>query len=243
MHVVIAGGHGKIGLRLATLLAARSDVVTGVVRNPAHVEDVERAGARAVVLDLEAASAEDLAVHLAGADAVVFAAGAGPGSGVARKDTVDRAAAELLAEAARLAGVRRYLLVSSTGVDTEPPPGTDEVWAAYLRAKKAAEEALRATDLDWTILRPGRLTDDPGTGRVLLSPPPVPRADVTRDDTAAVLVALLDAPGTAGLVLELREGEDDVVGAVAAMAGAGARAVAPEEVLSGAADDGDGEDR
>lgn len=216
--MVIAGGHGKIGLRLATLLAARGDVAVGVVRNPAHRADLESAGAEPVVLDLEAAPADELAPHLAGADAVVFAAGAGPGSGMARKDTVDRAAAGLLADAAALAGVRRYLLISSTGVDDPPAAGTDDVWAAYLAAKRAAEDALRRTDLAWTILRPGRLTDDPGTGRVLLAPPPVERADVTRDDTAAVLLALLDAPGTAGLTLELRAGERDVLESVRGLA-------------------------
>ncbi|QJY45672.1 NAD(P)-binding oxidoreductase [Pseudonocardia broussonetiae] len=214
MHVVIAGGHGKIGLRLAALLAGRGDTVTGLVRNPDHRADLETAGAGCVVVDLETASVDELAPHLAGADAVVFAAGAGPGSGTARKDTVDRAAAVLLADAAVRAGVARYLLVSSTGVDAEPAPGTDETWAAYLRAKKAAEEAVQASDLAWTILRPGALTDDPGTGKVLLASPPVDRGDITRDDTAAVLAALLDAPGTAGRVLELREGEVDLLEAV-----------------------------
>ncbi|WP_214406465.1 NAD(P)H-binding protein [Pseudonocardia lacus] len=218
MRVVIAGGHGKIGLRLAALLAARGDVAVGVVRNPDHRADLEGAGATPVVLDLESASAVELADHLRDADAVVFAAGAGPGSGVTRKDTVDRAAAVLLADAAHLAGVRRYLLVSSTGVDDPPAEGTDEVWAAYLRAKKAAEDAITATDLQWTVLRPGRLTDDPGTNSVLLRPPPLDRGDVTRDDTAAVLIALLDTPGTAGRVLELREGTEDVLKAVAAVA-------------------------
>jgi uncharacterized protein YbjT (DUF2867 family) len=149
---------------------------------------------------------------------VVFAAGAGPGSGAARKDTVDRAAAVLLADAARAAGVRRYLLISSTGVDDPPRAGTDEVWAAYLTAKKAAEEALRDSGLEWTILRPGQLTDEPATGRVLLAPPPVDRGEVTRDDTAAVLVALLDTPGTAGRVLELRAGDTGVLDAVNAYA-------------------------
>jgi uncharacterized protein YbjT (DUF2867 family) len=216
VHVVIAGGHGKIGLRLAALLAARADVVTGVVRNPDHVPDLERVGATAVVLDLETAAADELAPVLEGADAVVFAAGAGPGSGVDRKDTVDRAAAVLLADAARIAGVRRYLLVSSPGVDEPPAPDRGEVWAAYIAAKKAAEEAIQAADhLDWTILRPGSLTDEPGVGKVLLAPPPVPLGSVTRDDTAAVLAALLDARGSAGKVLELREGESDVLEAVA----------------------------
>ena len=216
MHVVIAGGHGKIALRLTARLAARADIVTSLIRNPDHRADVEQAGGRPVVVDLEATTVDDLAPILSGADAVVFAAGAGPGSGAARKDTVDRAAAVLLAEAARAAGVHRYLLVSSTGVDDPPRPGTDEVWAAYLAAKKAAEEAIRASALAWTILRPGALTDDPGTGRVLLAPPPVPPAEVTRDDTAAVLVALLDTPATAGQILELRAGDTDVDKAVRA---------------------------
>ncbi len=216
MHVVIAGAHGKIGLRLAALLAGRADVVTGVVRNPDHAGDLERAGATPVVLDLETATADELAAVLEGADAVVFAAGAGPGSGAARKDTVDRAAAIQLADAARIAGVRRYLLVSSPGVDEPPAPERGEVWAAYIAAKKAAEEAIQAADhLDWTILRPGSLSDEPGVGKVLLAPPPVPLAGVTRDDTAAVLVALLDSRGSAGKVLELREGETDVLEAVA----------------------------
>ena len=194
MHVVIAGGHGKIALRLTALLAGRTDRVTSIIRNPAHRADVEQAGGAPVVLDLETTTVDDLAPVLRDADAVVFAAGAGPGSGAARKDTVDRAAAVLLADAARTAGARRYLLISSTGVDDPPRPGTDEVWAAYLTAKKAAEEAIQESGLDWTILRPGQLTDEPGTGRVLLAPPPVERAEVTRDDTAAVLVALLDTP-------------------------------------------------
>ncbi len=214
MHVVIAGAHGKIGLRLAALLAGRGDTVVGVVRDPDHRADLETAGAAPAVVDLEAADVDELAGHLRGADAVVFAAGAGPGSGVARKDAVDRAAAVLLADAALRAEVHRYLLVSSAGVDDPPDPGADEVWGAYLRAKKAAEDAIRDTDLAWTVLRPGRLTDDPGTGRVLLAPPPVDHGAVTRDDTAAVLLALLDAPQTAGLVLELREGDADVVEAV-----------------------------
>jgi uncharacterized protein YbjT (DUF2867 family) len=153
----------------------------------------------------------------------VFSAGAGPGSGVARKDTVDRAAAVLLADAAERAGVRRYLLVSSIGVEgvrghTTGPD--DEVFHAYLVAKLAAEDDVRARPLDWTVLRPGHLTDDPGTGRVRLAPS-VPRGDVTRDDVAAVLVELLDRPGTSGLVLTLVGGETPIPDAVEAVAAAG----------------------
>lgn len=217
MDVVIAGGHGKIALRLASLLVEAGHGVVSTVRNPEHTDEVTATGAKAVVADLETVSIVELAEHVRGADAVVFAAGAGPDSGADRKDTVDRAGATLLADAATEAGVRRYLLVSSPGVDSPPDPERGEVWAAYIAAKKAAEEAIRADpNLDATILRPGRLTDDTGTGKVLLTPPPVPRDDVTRDDTAAVLAELLSTPGTAGLTLELRGGDQDIATAVAA---------------------------
>ncbi len=217
MDVVIAGGHGKIARRLATTLAGQGHTVVSLVRNPEHTDEVTATGARPVVADLETISIAELAENLDGADAVVFAAGAGPDSGTERKDTVDRAGATLLADAAAKAGVRRYLLVSSTGVDEEPDPERGEVWAAYIAAKKAAEQAIRADpNLDATILRPGKLTDDPGTGKVLLAPPPVDRDEVTRDDTAAVLAALLESPGTAGATLELRGGDQTVVEAVAA---------------------------
>src|ERR1700756_4431449 len=115
MRIVIAGGHGKIALLLERLLAERGDQAVGLIRDPAQVADVRKAGAEAVLCDLEAASAEDVAVLLAGADAVVFAAGAGPGSGAARKDSVDRAGSMLLADAAERAGVRRVVQVSSMG--------------------------------------------------------------------------------------------------------------------------------
>jgi uncharacterized protein YbjT (DUF2867 family) len=216
MRVVIAGGHGQIARRLGRLLTERGDVAVGLIRNPGQADDLRELGIEPVHLDLERATAAEIELALEDADAAVFAAGAGPGSGVARKDTVDRAAAVLLADAAQLAGTSRYLLVSAMGVDDEPVPDAGEVWIAYLRAKRAAEEALRATELDWTILRPGRLTNDPGVGRVRLAPS-VPRAAVTRDDTAAVLVALLDAPGTTGQTLELVEGDDEVHAAVAAV--------------------------
>jgi uncharacterized protein YbjT (DUF2867 family) len=221
MRIVIAGGHGKIALRLARLLVAGGHSAVGIVRNPDHVGDVEATGGSAVVVDLEAVTADELAEHLAGADAVVFAAGAGPGSGAARKDTVDRGAAVLVADAAAVAGVRRYLLVSSLGAGAEPPAGADDVFAAYLRAKTAAEDELRGRDLDWTILRPGGLTDDAGTGRVRLEPqlPQGSQRQVPRDDVAAVLAALLDEPASAGLVLELVSGDVPVAAAVRTAAG------------------------
>jgi uncharacterized protein YbjT (DUF2867 family) len=214
MRVVIAGGHGKIALLLERLLAERGDQAVGLVRNPAHFSDVEGAGAEAVACDLEAASAADVAALLSGADAVVFAAGAGPGSGVPRKDSVDRAASVLMADAAERAGVRRFVQVSSMGAGQPPRPGSDEVWAAYIAAKTAAEADLRARDLDWTILRPGGLTDAPATGRIRLAPPPVPRGSIPRADVAAVIAALLDDPGTRHQTLELVGGDSPVAAAV-----------------------------
>lgn len=202
MRVVIAGGHGKIALLLTARLTARGDTVLGIVRNPGHVSDVRARGGDAVVVDLEDAPVDEVAGVLAGADAVVFAAGAGPGSGIARKDTVDRRAAGLVAEAAEQVGVRRFVQVSAMGLDRAEDPATGEVFAAYLRAKQAAERDLTGRALDWTILRPGRLTDDPATGKVALGPS-APAGAVSRDDVAAVLVSLLDDPATSGRILEL----------------------------------------
>jgi nucleoside-diphosphate-sugar epimerase len=226
MHVVIAGGHGQVARRLTRALVAQGHTVAGLIRNPDHARDLQDDGARPVVLDLEQASTADVAAALEGADAVVFAAGAGPGSGDARKQTVDLGAAVLLADAAELAGVRRYLLVSSMGVesvrDGATPEGVDPGFVVYLRAKLAAEEDLRRRDLDWLVLRPGRLTDEPGTGRVRLGPA-TGRSDVPRDDVAAVLAALLEGlrrdPAAGRRVLELVAGDQPVEEAVARAVG------------------------
>lgn len=219
MRVVIAGGHGKIGQHLLRLLAAREDNGVGLIRNPAHVTDIGALNSEAVVVDLETSSVEQLAGVLQGADAVVFVAGSGPGSTVERKDTVDRGGSVLLADAAEQAGVRRFLQVSSFGAGEAIPAGTDEVFAAYLAAKTAAEQDLTArTGLDWTVLRPGGLTDEDGTGLVALRPPPLERGQVPRADVAAVLLALLDTPDTAGSTLMLTSGGSPIAAAVAAQA-------------------------
>jgi uncharacterized protein YbjT (DUF2867 family) len=216
MRVVIAGGHGQIALRLERLLADRGDQPVGLVRNPDHEADLRVAGAMPLICDLEQAGLQEVAVCVEGADAVVFAAGAGPGSGAARKDTMDRAGAVLFAEAGQRARVRRFLLVSAMGLDRAHQLPADDVFGAYLRAKAASEADLRTRDLDWTILRPGRLIDEPGTGLVRLGPPPIPRGAVSRQDVAEVLVALLDEPASAGLTLELVSGDTPVQEAVAA---------------------------
>ena len=217
MRIVIAGGHGKIALILERLLSARGDSVAGLIRNPDQVADLEAAGADALVVDLEKASVDEVAGHLRGADAVVFAAGAGPGSGAARKDTVDRDAAILLADAAEAAGVDRYVMVSAMAADPQAT-ADDEVFQAYLRAKGVADEAIRSRSaLRSTIVRPGHLTDDAGTGRVEIAES-TSRGSIPRADVAAVLVAVLDEPATAGRSFDLISGDTAISEAVAALA-------------------------
>ncbi|MGW6355608.1 SDR family oxidoreductase [Streptomyces sp. NPDC055092] len=217
MRIVIAGGHGQIALRLERLLAARGDEVAGIIRRAEQADDLREAGAEPLVCDLESASVEEVAGLLEGADAAVFAAGAGPGSTAGRKDTVDRGAAVLFADAAERAGVRRYIVVSSMGAD--PAHQGDEVFDAYLRAKGQADASVRArTGLDWTILRPGMLTNDAGTGLVRLEAS-TGRGPVPRDDVAAVLAELVDTPATAGLTLELISGSAPVTVAIKSVAG------------------------
>ncbi|MFQ6329003.1 SDR family oxidoreductase [Nocardia sp. CWNU-33] len=214
MRVVIAGGHGKIALLLAELLTERGDKVDSLIRKPEQAADIAATGARAVVLDLEHAAPGDVAAAIQGYDAVVFAAGAGPGSSAERKYTVDKGGSVLLATAAEQAGVRRFVQISTMGAGAPPAAGSDEVWAAYIDAKTQAEDDLRARDLDWTILRPGRLLDTPATGLVTLGPPPLPGGAIPRADVATVLAGILHAPQTAGATLELISGAIPVTSAI-----------------------------
>ncbi|MFF7636786.1 NAD(P)H-binding protein [Kitasatospora sp. NPDC008050] len=216
MRIVIAGGHGQIALHLERLLAERGDRPVGLIRRPEQAADLRERGAEPVLLDLETADRGQVAQVLAGADAVVFAAGAGAGSGAERKDTVDRGAAVLLADGAEQAGVRRYVMLSSMGADARAGDGADPVFGAYLRAKGAADDDLRARPgLDWTVLRPGRLTDDAPTGLVRLADS-TGRGAVPRADVAAVIAALLADPAPlVGRTVELVSGQSAVAQAVA----------------------------
>jgi uncharacterized protein YbjT (DUF2867 family) len=216
MVVAIAGGHGKIGLRLTTLLAERGDRVLGLIRNPAHADHVSTAGGEPVIVDLEAATAGEVARRIGGTDAVVFAAGAGPGSGAERKLTLDRDGAILMIDATRTVGARRYVMVSSIGAD--PSHQGEEVFDVYLRAKGEADAAVADSGLDFTIIRPGRLTDEPGTGLVEIAEH-LERRDVTRDDVAAVLAATLAEPATIGRTFELMSGSDQIEAALAKLSG------------------------
>jgi uncharacterized protein YbjT (DUF2867 family) len=214
MRVAIAGGHGQIALRLAKLLSQRGDQVVALIRNPGHADDVSQAGAEPAAVDLEHASTEDVAQAIAGCDAVVFAAGAGPGSGSERKETMDYGGAVKLIAAAKQVGVSRYVIVSSMGAD--PDASGEDTFSVYLRAKGRADEAVRASGLDATVVRPGGLTNEPGTGRVRLGES-LPRGQVPRDDVAAVIVAVLDSPNTIGQTVDLIGGDTPVAEAVTAI--------------------------
>ncbi len=220
MRVAIVGGHGAIARHLGRALARRGDEVLSLHRAPEQSRRLLADGVHPALLDLESAGVGALADLLAGVDAAVFAAGAGPGSGSGRKDTVDRAGAVLLADAAEKASVPYLLQVSSMGVESVRAgrvlAGVPTVFLAYLRAKLAAEDDLRGRDgLAWTILRPGRLTDDAASGHVRLAPQ-VPRGPVSRADVAGVLLAILDHP-LPGAVLELTEGPTQIAAAVEAV--------------------------
>jgi uncharacterized protein YbjT (DUF2867 family) len=206
MDVVVAGGHGQIGLKLLRLLASGGHSARGLVRNPDHVPDVAEVGAEAVVCDMEAL--EDLSGCCTGADAVVFAAGAGPGSGPERKRTVDLGAAVKLMDA----GVRRYVMVSA--ISAGRPEEWSEPMRPYYEAKAEADRRLEESGLDYTIVRPGSLTDDPGTGRVTVGTG-LAYADIPRDDVAAVLLAVLVTPASIGNTFELVSGDTPVEDAVA----------------------------
>jgi uncharacterized protein YbjT (DUF2867 family) len=212
MIVAIAGAHGKIARRLTKLLVADGNQVRGLIRNPDHADDLSADGSEPVHCDLEKSGVEEVARVITGADALVFAAGAGPGSGAERKLTIDRDGAIKLLEAARSAAVERYVIVSSVGA--ESPPDGDDVFSVYLRAKAEADRALADSDRDWTIVRPGALTDDPGTNRARIDTEPV-RGKVSRDDVAAVLAAVLDAPASTRQILYVNAGEDPVEQALA----------------------------
>jgi uncharacterized protein YbjT (DUF2867 family) len=214
VRVAIAGGHGQIALRLAKIMSERGDEVVALIRNPDHADEVKRAGAEPAVVDLEHASEDEVASAIGGSDAVVFAAGAGPGSGAERKETMDYGGAVKLIAAAKQAGVSRYVIVSSMGAN--PNATGDDTFSVYLRAKGRADDAVRASGLDATVIRPGGLTNDAGTGRVRLGEK-LPRGQVTRDDVAAVLVAVLDSPSTIGRTADLIGGDTPIAEAVTAL--------------------------
>jgi len=211
MIVAIAGGHGKIGLLLTTLLAERGDRVLSIIRDPDQSDHIASAGGEAVVIDLENADAQELAREIMDADAVVFAAGAGPGSGAGRKETMDYGGAVLLMEAARLANATRYVMVSAMSANADR--GGEEVFDVYIRAKGRADDELAESGLEYTIVRPGGLTDDEPKGQVTIAPE-VERGEIPRADVAAIVAACLADPGTIGRTFEVVTGSDQIEAAL-----------------------------
>jgi uncharacterized protein YbjT (DUF2867 family) len=215
LEVAVVGGHGKIALRLLRLLSERGDRARGLIRNPDHAPDVEATGATAVGADIENLDADAVARSIAGVDAVVFAAGAGPGSGAARKRTVDYGGAVKLIEAAQMNDVARYLIISAIGAN-RPERWSDDM-RPYYEAKAQADAELSESGLDYTIVRPGGLTDDPGTGMVDAAERLERSGRVPRDDVAATLVGCLDEPATIRKGFDLLSGETRIGEALAAL--------------------------
>ena len=216
-RTVIIGGHGKVALLTAPLLVAAGHDVVSVIRDPAQAGDVAATGATPLVLSVEDAGVGELARALAGADAVVWSAGAGGKGGPQRTDAVDRAAAIRSMEAAAAAGVRRYVMVSFLTAYGEVP--ADHPLRAYAIAKIAADRHLQSTDLDWTILGPGRLTLDAPTGAItvgrLEAGAPTSEALTSRGNVARVIAAVLAEPASIGRVIPFRDGDTPIAQAVA----------------------------
>ena len=214
MDVLIAGGHGQVARRLIRRLAGDGHTARGLIRNQEHAADLEADGGVPVLCDLES---DDVRPHVGGADAIVFAAGAGPGSGAERKRTVDLGAAVKCVEAAEALGVARFVIVSSIGA--QDPDAGPETMRPYLRAKADADARVAGSTLDWTIIRPGGLQNGPGSGRVSVSTTLGGRGVVPRDDVALVLAETLQAPNTIGLTFELFAGDVPAQEAVRSLGG------------------------
>jgi uncharacterized protein YbjT (DUF2867 family) len=212
MEILVAGGHGQIALRFLRLAAQRGHRGRGLIRNPDHAADLEAVGAEPVLCDLER---DDPRPRIGGADAIVFAAGAGPGSGPERKQTVDLGAAVKLIDAASELGVARFVIVSSMGYDDLER--ADPAMRPYYAAKRDADAALRASGLDWTIVKPGRLTNEPPTGRIEAARKLGRRGEIPRDDVALTLLECLQAPTTIRKEFEELSGEELVAEAVRAL--------------------------
>jgi nucleoside-diphosphate-sugar epimerase len=213
MRVAVAGGHGQVAMRLHPLLVDGGDSVRALIRNPDHAAEVEAAGAEPVICDLEAD--DDVSEAIGEVDAVVFAAGAGPGSGAARKRTMDLGGAVKLIEAAKDNGISRYVIVSSMGAGS-PPASAGGTFGEYLRAKADADRAVADSGLDYTIVRPGGLTDEDPTG-LISAAPSLPRGQVPRADVAAVLAGCLHLDHTIGHTFELRSGSTPIDEALEAL--------------------------
>ena len=214
-RIAIVGGHGQVALHLHPELVRAGHQPVALVRREEYRDQLEGLGAEVRILDIERQDADGFAEAFAGCDAVVFAAGGGPDGNIERKRTVDLGGSLKSIEAARKAGISRFVQVSAIGVDDPLPADTGDVWRAYVEAKRDADAALRDSHLDWTILRPGRLTDEPGTARVALGQD-VARGDIPRVDVAATVAAVLDDGTSVGRQWSLVGGDVPIADAVRA---------------------------
>ena len=215
-RIAVVGGHGKIALQLHPLLAEQGLQPVALVRSEDYREELEALGAEVRILDIENSDVTTFAEALRGSDAIVFSAGGGPDGNMERKRTVDLEGSLKSAEAAADLGIKRFVQVSAINVDRPVADDASPVWKAYVEAKRDADEALRATDLDWTIVRPGALTDDPGTGLVKIGDD-VPRGPVPRADVAAVIAAVLDDDRSIGATWALVAGDTPIPEAIGAL--------------------------
>jgi uncharacterized protein YbjT (DUF2867 family) len=213
MEVAVVGGHGEVALRLLRLLSERGDRARGLIRNTDHAADVEATGATAVGADVENLDADAIARSIAGVDAIVFAAGAGAGSGAARKRTVDYGGAVKMIEVARMNEISRYVIVSAIGAN-HPERWSDEM-RPYYEAKADADRELAESGLDFTIVRPGGLTDEAGTDLIAAAEDLGRYGQISRDDVAATVLGCLDEPATIGKAFDLLEGETPIAEALA----------------------------
>ena len=204
MKVLVAGAHGKTARRLVRMLTQEGHAVQGLVRKEEQLPDVESDGAEPVLVDLEEEGVEAVGRAVDGCDAVVFAAGAGPGSGAARKETMDYGGAVKLVEAAEQNGVLRYLMLSSMGAGD--PEGGSEPMRPYLRAKARADERLQSSGLGYTIIRPGSLTDEEETGRIEAAESLGRRGEISRSDVARTFAEALELESTHGKTFEILAG-------------------------------------
>ena len=202
LTVLVAGAHGRIGQRLVRRLAESGHRPRGLIRKPEQAARIEELGGEPVVADLEADGFDPAVVD--GADAIVFTAGAGAGSGDARKETMDYGGAARLVDAAEARGVPRFVIVSAMGA--ADPESAPEAMRPYQRAKGKADDRVRASALEWTVVRPGGLTDHPGRGTVDVAPELGRGGEVSRDDVAEVILAALEGPAAVRASFDLLEG-------------------------------------